>query len=282
MTRPAPGRLVLLLRFWVQVFTAVTSIATIGAPQGAGGLARKEGCAWGTTRCISTYCNGCRPFPPFPPPGLYISYVIPVFLRITIVSSPEPWLAPPTTAAPASHWRLRALAGDNNKKKSLCIALPCLQARKTFERGQFHLGALSVPIGTLAVLWVLFVSCIFMIPTVYPGRCLSVCLSDMFACLLEGRRTALPARPPTYPPACQAQLAFTMEWTPSLPPPASPLPPPAVTKDNLNYASVAVAIVLVFSLGWWVVDARRWFKGPVAQVRTAGRQAGYWADSGTR
>ncbi|GAB4822974.1 hypothetical protein N2152v2_010020 [Parachlorella kessleri] len=39
-----------------------------------------------------------------------------------------------------------------------------------------------------------------------------------------------------------------------------------VTKDTLNYASVAVGVVLVFSVGWWVVDARRWFKGPIKQV----------------
>ena len=29
---------------------------------------------------------------------------------------------------------------------------------------------------------------------------------------------------------------------------------------------VAVGVVLVFSVGWWVVDARRWFKGPIKQV----------------
>jgi hypothetical protein len=35
-----------------------------------------------------------------------------------------------------------------------------------------------------------------------------------------------------------------------------------------------VAIVLVFSLSWWVIDARRWFKGPVAQVRLLGGRLG--------
>ncbi|EFN58316.1 hypothetical protein CHLNCDRAFT_142334, partial [Chlorella variabilis] len=98
--------------------------------------------------------------------GLYISYVVPVFLRCTV-------------------------------------------ARATFVRGPFHLGRLSLPIGITAVLWVVFVSCIFVLPTVYP-----------------------------------------------------------VTKDNLNYAGVAVGVVLVFSLGWWFLPykgARHWFHGPIAQ-----------------
>ena len=59
--------------------------------------------------------------------GLYISYVVPVFLRCTV-------------------------------------------ARATFVRGPFHLGRLSLPIGITAVLWVVFVSCIFVLPTVYPGQ----------------------------------------------------------------------------------------------------------------
>lgn len=50
----------------------------------------------------------------------------------------------------------------------------------------------------------------------------------------------------------------------------NPHPPPAVTKDNLNYAGVAVGIVLVFTMGWWwapgKLGARTWFTGPKAQV----------------
>ncbi|KAI7839985.1 hypothetical protein COHA_006306 [Chlorella ohadii] len=79
--------------------------------------------------------------------GLYISYVIPSFLRITIY-------------------------------------------RKSFQRGPFHLGFLSIPIGMIAVTWVIFLTVIFVLPTAYP-----------------------------------------------------------VTKENLNYAGVAVAVVLIFSLG---------------------------------
>lgn len=37
-------------------------------------------------------------------------------------------------------------------------------------------------------------------------------------------------------------------------------------QDNLNYAPVAVGAVLILSLLWWVVDARKWFKGPVRNI----------------
>ena len=33
-----------------------------------------------------------------------------------------------------------------------------LQYRKSFQRGQFHLGVLSIPIGAIAVCWVLFLT----------------------------------------------------------------------------------------------------------------------------
>ena len=43
-----------------------------------------------------------------------------------------------------------------------------------------------------------------------------------------------------------------------------------MTKENLNYAGVAVGVVLVFSLGWWLLPcgwgARHWFKGPQSLV----------------
>ncbi|WIA39719.1 hypothetical protein OEZ86_005781 [Tetradesmus obliquus] len=35
-----------------------------------------------------------------------------------------------------------------------------------------------------------------------------------------------------------------------------------VTAASLNYAPVAVGLVLVVSLGWWFADARKWFTGP--------------------
>ncbi|KAI8824007.1 APC amino acid permease [Fimicolochytrium jonesii] len=35
-----------------------------------------------------------------------------------------------------------------------------------------------------------------------------------------------------------------------------------VTAQNMNYAVVMLGFVLVLSMGWWIVDARKWFKGP--------------------
>ena len=39
-----------------------------------------------------------------------------------------------------------------------------------------------------------------------------------------------------------------------------------VNSQTFNYAPVAVAIVVVYSLGLWIVSARKWFKGPIRQI----------------
>jgi amino acid permease (GABA permease) len=94
--------------------------------------------------------------------GLYIAYVIPVFLR--------------------------------------------LRAGNRFQRGPWHLGRWSTPVGTIAVLWVVFITILFVLPTVHP-----------------------------------------------------------ITRDNFNYSIVAVGAVLLFSAGYWVLSAHRWFTGPRVQ-----------------
>jgi amino acid permease (GABA permease) len=38
-----------------------------------------------------------------------------------------------------------------------------------------------------------------------------------------------------------------------------------INRDNFNYAPVAVGVVLLFSGGYWLLSARKWFKGPVSQ-----------------
>jgi amino acid transporter len=38
-----------------------------------------------------------------------------------------------------------------------------------------------------------------------------------------------------------------------------------INRDNFNYAPVAVGVVLLFSGGYWLLSARKWFKGPVVQ-----------------
>jgi hypothetical protein len=35
--------------------------------------------------------------------------------------------------------------------------------------------------------------------------------------------------------------------------------------DNLNYAPIAVGVVLLFAGGYWFISARKWFKGPKPQ-----------------
>ena len=38
-----------------------------------------------------------------------------------------------------------------------------------------------------------------------------------------------------------------------------------VTRDSFNYAPVAVGVVLLYSGGYWLISARKWFKGPRVQ-----------------
>ena len=42
-----------------------------------------------------------------------------------------------------------------------------------------------------------------------------------------------------------------------------------VNSQTLNYAIVAVGIVLAYSLGFWFLSARKWFTGPVKQIEGA-------------
>jgi hypothetical protein len=47
-----------------------------------------------------------------------------------------------------------------------------------------------------------------------------------------------------------------------------------VNSQTLNYAPVAVGIVLTYALGFWAVSARRWFAGPIKQI--AGKLRAQW------
>ncbi|OCH85847.1 amino acid transporter [Obba rivulosa] len=79
--------------------------------------------------------------------------------------------------------------------------------RAQFVRGPFHLGALSYPIAVVSVLWICFISIVFILPELNP-----------------------------------------------------------VNSQTLNYAIVAVGIVIVYSMGFWVLSARKWFTGPIKQI----------------
>ncbi|KAF8334150.1 APC amino acid permease [Cantharellus anzutake] len=41
-----------------------------------------------------------------------------------------------------------------------------------------------------------------------------------------------------------------------------------VTSKTLNYAPVAVGVVVVYSVGFWLLSARKWFTGPIRQIET--------------
>jgi len=43
-----------------------------------------------------------------------------------------------------------------------------------------------------------------------------------------------------------------------------------VNSKTLNYAPVAVGIVLSYALGLWALSARKWFTGPVKQIAEEG------------
>lgn len=100
--------------------------------------------------------------------------------------------------------------------------------RDQFVRGPFHLGAFSYPIAIAAVLWISFISIVFILPQANP-----------------------------------------------------------VDTQTLNYAIVAVGIVIAYSvgefqfllmiivwtlmgvIGFWLLSARKWFTGPIKQIKGA-------------
>jgi len=47
-----------------------------------------------------------------------------------------------------------------------------------------------------------------------------------------------------------------------------------VTAQNMNYSPIALAAIVLFAGGWWLVDARFWFKGPKALVQVAQSEDG--------
>jgi amino acid permease (GABA permease) len=84
-----------------------------------------------------------------------------------------------------------------------------LRAGDTFQRGPWHLGGWSRPVGTIAVIWIVFIAILFCLPQASP-----------------------------------------------------------ITVLNFNYASVAVAVVLIGSGLGWLLSARKWFTGPRVQGST--------------
>jgi len=90
----------------------------------------------------------------------------------------------------------------------IAYAIPIFlrQFATDFKRGPWHLGAWSRPIGWIAVIWVIFISVLFMLPAATP-----------------------------------------------------------ITASNFNYTPVVVLGVIALVTIWWLVSARKWFKGPIIQ-----------------
>jgi amino acid transporter len=86
-----------------------------------------------------------------------------------------------------------------------------LIAGRQFRPGPWNLGRWSYLVGTIAVVWVVFICIMLMMPQFSPGGL--------------GIKTI----------------------------------------DSLNYAPVAVGAVIVLAGGWYLISARKWFKGPKVQ-----------------
>jgi amino acid transporter len=86
-----------------------------------------------------------------------------------------------------------------------------LRAGRSFQAGPWNLGRWSYLVGTIAVVWTVFICIMLMMPQFSPGG-------------LDIK-----------------------------------------VMDALNYAPIAVGIVIGFAGIWWIVSARKWFKGPKVQ-----------------
>jgi amino acid transporter len=89
-----------------------------------------------------------------------------------------------------------------------------LKAGDAWEPGEWNLGRWYRPIGIIAVLWVVFISILFILPT-NPG--------------------GVPWHTSKF------------DW------------------KLFNYAPVAIGGTMLLVGGWWLLSARRWFTGPIAQ-----------------
>jgi len=93
----------------------------------------------------------------------------------------------------------------------IAYVLPTLLRRlqgKNWAGGRWSLGKWSPLVGWAGIIWVAFISVLFMLPTVTLSQ---------------------------------------------------------INRDNFNYAPIAVGVVLLFSGGYWLLSARKWFTGPKAQ-----------------
>ncbi|KAI9731811.1 MAG: hypothetical protein M1818_007676 [Claussenomyces sp. TS43310] len=98
---------------------------------------------------------------------------------------------------------------------SYCIPIVCKLMGNKFERGPWHLGRFSFAINLIAVVWTVFVSIIFMMPTAMP-----------------------------------------------------------VEADEMNYASVILAAIGLFSFVYWFIRGRGRYHGPTVKTFVIEEPAG--------
>jgi hypothetical protein len=119
--------------------------------------------------------------------------------------------------------------------------------RDQFKAGPFNLGSFSPVINLIAIAWVSFAIVLFALPQVRLSRVRTPPLLPHHSCSLD----------PSIPRASTNCIATHTHARTRDPTQVYP-----VNMQNLNYASICVAITLVVATAWWVLDAKSWFKGP--------------------
>ncbi len=106
-------------------------------------------------------------------------------------------------------------------------------ALRHLPSGPIHLGWYTYINGTLAVIWVLFITCLFVLPTVrcFRARASSICWNTI------GLHRSNVCCQRVQTKICNLDLLTCVQSYP-------------VDSNNLNYAGVAVGVVLLFSFGW--------------------------------
>ena len=116
-------------------------------------------------------------------------------------------VGPPYIWNPTSYGAVTAIATIG---LYIAYGIPILLRRLAgdqFQPGPWQLGRWSAPVGWIAVIWVAFITILFVLPQTAPGNTLA----------------------------------------------------------TLNYAPIAVGVVLLYSGGYWFLSAKNWFKGPKVQ-----------------
>jgi uncharacterized membrane protein SpoIIM required for sporulation len=128
-----------------------------------------------------------------------------------------------STAAISGVFNICAIALD----WSYCIPILCKLMFGKFEPGPWHMGIFSKFVNAWACLWTLFVSIIFILPTVRP-----VAANTVSSCL---------------------RLIHLLRSSSDL--------------QQMNYASVFLVFILGCAAIFWYISGRRYYSGPVIEAQ---------------